>query len=1025
MADDRERNCPQCGSPVKPAMLRCFECGERMVRGETKPEAPVQHSQSRPAARVVGRSQHAQRRAAASSAASTYVRPSLPVAAPEPIAIGPEPKVVTSPHIIGARPLPVAASVAPRRSVGAVPLASSEETTAQPDAKPSKLKKSRSRRSDTGIEPQNVRPIHDQAALEQLRQVVDAELRNVETDSRSAKGKRTLSGRRFRTLKKSLVIENSLSGVEAERRRKAIIEFGTSQDSRFLEFVAPYANDSWERVRQAVAKAAGECGDPALLRILLEMLFDRDDGVVSEAVQGLRTLADPRAIRPLMVLASTSQAVKLQATEAIVQMGPASIPRLKELAVENDESIRQTALVILGRIGDAAAVSVVLSGLECASADVRATAVEALGRIGERETAGRIIRMLNDPHPVVRLHTVIALQKIPDLRALRPLHEILQSDSPPELRRHVVIALGATKDPRAVSEIALQIRDADPAMLYAIAGALSICADMTAIRPLEQLLGCADSRVQIKAINGLRRTSCSRAAKLILPFLNDANPALRRHAVDAIGDLDPVAEIDLVTDLLVNDVSCEVRAAAARALGRTGDRRVVPALESALRDQSSVRCAAVIGLTSLGLPDAVPPLLAMLRDPAPEVRYHAVSGLGKLQADTAGTAIKAMVEDPDSMVKAGAEKTLKQLGIEQVRMPLWRRAASVAAGGLPDAVAAIIPRSALAVVAVLATTAAIGMWPLVQSVSSAGTSAILSRGLVTALDFDQTGETLLVTRRSGSAEVWNDRGELIQEIALPGARSGSFNKNGTPVLILSDRASIWNFRESTNLAVNASWEISDTYWMAYSQNRDFFVLATARGDFEVRDSASGKIRSQVTTPRPSTFAISNDGYRLLFMNDMQTLHSHDLQTGDSFELKIGQEDERPPLCMAAYDQGRLVAIVARGEERGTARVIVADVQQDKFRLTLDEIVRPIPSHVQFNSSGSALFYAATSEVGRLPIDGGAKESWSVDESDSSIDAMAINDSGSIIAVADDESVNVWLIDTDSGNITTLSPPPAR
>ena len=84
-----------------------------------------------------------------------------------------------------------------------------------------------------------------------------------------------------------------------------------------------------------------------------------------------------------------------------------------------------------------------------------------------------------------------------------------------------------------------------------------------------------------------------------------------------------------------------------------------------MKDESAIHCAAVVSLAGLGDQSVIPALLASLKDVAPEVRYHAVSGLGKLNAEKAVRAIREMLEDKDDMVRLGAKQSLQNLGYKK------------------------------------------------------------------------------------------------------------------------------------------------------------------------------------------------------------------------------------------------------------------------------------------------------------------------------------------------------------------------
>ena len=114
-------------------------------------------------------------------------------------------------------------------------------------------------------------------------------------------------------------------------------------------------------------------------------------------------------------------------------------------------------------------------------------------------------------------------------------------------------------------------------------------------------------------------------APAVRPFAGDARALVRAAAVAALAALGGHG-----TDLLLplEDPDGRVRAAAATAVGRTGDRALAGRLAARLRDRDhAVRQAAATSLAVLG-PGGALVLRAALRDPDPYAADAARSALG-------------------------------------------------------------------------------------------------------------------------------------------------------------------------------------------------------------------------------------------------------------------------------------------------------------------------------------------------------------------------------------------------------------
>lgn len=122
---------------------------------------------------------------------------------------------------------------------------------------------------------------------------------------------------------------------------------------------------------------------------------------------------------------------------------------------------------------------------------------------------------------------------------------------------------------------------------------------------------------------------------------------------------------------LLDDRDREVRLAAARALGRTGDPAAVPHLLRSLHGPRAVSPKIVTAaLTSLGA-DAWHRLAAGLQDPAPLVRAVAVEVLGVTGAIArTPDIVRALREDPETEVRIRAARALGRLGMPDGLEPL-------------------------------------------------------------------------------------------------------------------------------------------------------------------------------------------------------------------------------------------------------------------------------------------------------------------------------------------------------------------
>jgi HEAT repeat protein len=419
-------------------------------------------------------------------------------------------------------------------------------------------------------------------------------------------------------------------------------------------------------------------GRDATTQSALELLCDKDGDVVRNAITSLKRLADARSIRPLMFLGLDEPLLRREAMDSVVSMGSAVIPELLEIIEERNPLTISDSVIVLGRIGDQQVVPSLLMTLNHADVGLRPRILEALGRLGDRRALERIIGLLDDPDESVRLHAVQAVQRMPDRRAEQPILRIMMQSQNPELKRQAVLALASTGSPKAIPILSSLLDGADNALKNAIVEALGQINAIEASESLAGLLHDDDLSIVLKVLAGMQKFPALSATPRLAELSEHPQADIRRHSLDMLAEINDEVSIGILEERLLNDSSVEVRAAAARGLGRAGDRKVIPLLERSLQDEPVVRSAATFSLGESGDDSVVPTLLALLNDPVPKVRYHALSGLGKLKATNAVKPIQGMLEDPDEMVRLEAVNTLEHLGVGNSGHSLVERLASKA-----------------------------------------------------------------------------------------------------------------------------------------------------------------------------------------------------------------------------------------------------------------------------------------------------------------------------------------------------------
>ncbi|MBI3450242.1 MAG: HEAT repeat domain-containing protein [Acidobacteria bacterium] len=198
---------------------------------------------------------------------------------------------------------------------------------------------------------------------------------------------------------------------------------------------------------------------------------------------------------------------------------------------------------------------------------LRAEAAEKLGLMASEKPTRRLIEVMSDPMPEVRIRAAQALGGIGTPESLRPL-------------------VGA-------------LRDAGRWSAIRVGGMLIAAGDDAVDVLLEEFRNLPDA-ARISAIDIFGRIKSLRASRLLLDLLKDPVADLRARAAYALGMIgDPTNAGALAACL--NDREWSVRAMAAKALGRLRETDSVPALSAALSDaQWWVRANAAEALRGKG-----------------------------------------------------------------------------------------------------------------------------------------------------------------------------------------------------------------------------------------------------------------------------------------------------------------------------------------------------------------------------------------------------------------------------------------
>ena len=145
---------------------------------------------------------------------------------------------------------------------------------------------------------------------------------------------------------------------------------------------------------------------------LIELLNDKDDFVVEDAVGELELRAD-EAIDPLIdALSSRKKSIRLHAATLLGAINdPKAIPALVDTLHDNNKLVRREASTALSRMGEPA-VDPLIETLDDEDWRVRGAAAWALGNLGDEKAIPALEKLLDDESGFVKQGAQSAINSI-------------------------------------------------------------------------------------------------------------------------------------------------------------------------------------------------------------------------------------------------------------------------------------------------------------------------------------------------------------------------------------------------------------------------------------------------------------------------------------------------------------------------------------------------------------------------------------------------------------------------------------
>lgn len=452
------------------------------------------------------------------------------------------------------------------------------------------------------------------------------------------------------------LFQDSNQNVRASAAKTAGVLMGAEAVPYLIE-----ALRDGEWVCFSALEALARIGDASAIDAIAEVLESPFDTLRFAAIETLGHIGSHRAAEPLVRHLEKAgdferrTAIKNLAKIGVTPDAPGIRECLLEIYRDGDWDERLVALRGLAEVGADEAVGEIidiagsLDPSEPDSEDLLAAVKETLVRFG---CGKRLLSILEDPDFRYR-GKVIAIEMIGEMKCTQavPVLVKLVEGKVRDVRRASIMALAGMEghDSQAVimgaaSDHDSHVRRAAIAALGRIGG--RECAGT--------LLSVLETERYPDILEETVKAVLSVEPEALFVRLDRFGPAVRAAVASLCGDAD-------VLLALSRDGDVAVRKAAVAGLGRTRDVRLVERLKEAIRDaEPEVRKAAVNAMT--GLKRCRPEIETALADPDMWVRVYAVRALGEFSDDDAVASLAGMAADAEVAVVLSAIESLRRIG---------------------------------------------------------------------------------------------------------------------------------------------------------------------------------------------------------------------------------------------------------------------------------------------------------------------------------------------------------------------------
>ncbi|SNR82252.1 HEAT repeat [Humidesulfovibrio mexicanus] len=440
---------------------------------------------------------------------------------------------------------------------------------------------------------------------------------------------------------------------------------------------------SSELVVSMIIDALGDMGNVKAVSLLLGRMEDSPTALRNKIVKAIVKILGAKLVnllpkdarenfRDYLLVALEDEDVEVQdaAISGLAAMGgDDAAAGVFAIAVKLDADKDQDRLEgIIANLAQMGVTAVLKNALRNEDVHAALLAVETLSRIEDPEVESVLVNAFWQGYITVQRAIVSVLSRIAGAGSIDFFMDILHKHNDGKVLKSAAAFLGQKLKhaPAAEALFDLLEHQYDDVKEAALEACVAIGGDAMQDRFRELFLG-QDHMKRLMAVYALGRIDAAANIELLKGALEDAEPEIRKHALEAISSL--CFQNDIWLDTLAPrllDENRDVRQTVVEIMGRCFTPEIVPHLVSALSDVDDwVKVRALEVLSQHRVAAALPEVVALLEYPNKLVAIRAIECLGGIGGTAAFQALLSISGGEDQELMEAAESAIARIQEEQ------------------------------------------------------------------------------------------------------------------------------------------------------------------------------------------------------------------------------------------------------------------------------------------------------------------------------------------------------------------------